>query len=141
MTEYLALSTAGRQFTMLLGILFAVLAAVLAAVGIYGVTAHAVGRRTQEFGIRMAIGAQRSSILWMVLRQGLVLAFVGIVIGVLGARLATPLLATLVFGVSPTDFVTLLVVAFLLGGVALVACLWPAVRATRIDPMVALRYE
>ena len=141
MSYFLEKSTEGRRFTLILGVAFAGLALVLAAIGIYGVVAHSVERRTREFGIRMAIGAQRPRLLWTVLSQGLVLAGIGIGLGLVGSRLATPFLASLVYGVSPIDGITQLVAAGVLVGVALAGCMLPALRATRINPMVALRYE
>jgi putative ABC transport system permease protein len=131
---------APRMGAALLGI-FGLLALVLAAVGIYGVMAYAVTLRTQEIGFRLAIGAQRSDVLQLVVGQGMVLALTGLVVG-LGLSVALGrLIAQLLFGIRPHDPVTLAGVALVLGVVALVACLIPARRATRVDPMVALRSE
>jgi ABC-type antimicrobial peptide transport system permease subunit len=132
---------ADRRFLLLLVAAFAVAALALAAVGIYGVVAFSVARRTQEIGIRMAIGAERSDVLRLVVREGARLAIFGIAIGVAGSFLITRLLASLLFGISATDPLTFAVVAALLGAVALAASYIPALRATRVDPMVALRYE
>ena len=123
---------------MLLG-LFALLALVITAAGIAGVVAFSVNQRTQEFGIRMALGAQRASVLSMVLRQGVTLVLVGLVIGMAGALVLTRLLTTLLFGVEPTDALTFLAVSMVLVAVAAAACLIPARRAASVDPMVALR--
>ncbi len=132
---------ADRRFLLLLVGSFAAAALALAAVGIYGVVAFSVARRTQEIGIRMAIGARRSEVLRLVLAEGARMAALGVVIGI-GASLAiTRLMSTLLFGISATDPLTYLAVALALSGTALVACYIPARRATKVDPMVALRYE
>jgi len=123
---------------MLLG-LFALLALVITAAGIAGVVAFSVNQRTQEFGIRMALGAKRASVLNLVLRQGVTLVLVGLAIGMGGALVLTRLLTTLLFGVEPTDALTFLAVSMVLVAVAATACLIPARRAASVDPMVALR--
>ncbi len=120
---------------------FAALALVLAAVGIYGVMAYLVTQRTREIGIRMALGAQQKDVLQLVLGHGAKLTLIGVAIGVAGALALTDLLRSLLFGVSVTDPVTFLAVATLLAAVALMACYLPARRGSRVDPMVALRYE
>jgi putative ABC transport system permease protein len=120
---------------------FAALALVLAAVGIYGVMAYLVTQRTREIGIRMALGAQQKDVLQLVLGHGAKLTLIGVAIGVAGALALTDLLRSLLFGVSVTDPVTFLAVATLLATVALTACYLPARRGSRVDPMVALRYE
>jgi putative ABC transport system permease protein len=134
-------SIAPRRFVMSLIGLLAFVALVLSAVGVYGVISFSVSERTQEMGIRMALGARKGDVLALVLGQCARIATVGIVVGLLGAFALTRLLATLLFEVSPTDPVTFASVAVLLGAVALVACYIPARRATKVDPVVALRYE
>ncbi len=141
MEERMGASVADRRFNLFLLGLFALLALGLAAVGIYGIVSYVTAQRTHEIGIRMALGAQRSSVLRLVVGQGLRLALVGVALGVAGALGLMRFLSTLLFGVTPTDPLTFVGVTFLLTGVALVACWVPARRAARVDPMVALRYE
>ena len=129
-----------RLYALLLS-LFAGIALLLAAVGIYSVLAYSVAQRTQEFGIRLALGAQGSDVLKLVIRQGLKLALLGIGIGLAGALALTRLLKTLLFNVSATDPTTFVLIALLLIAVALVACWLPARRATKVDPLTALRVE
>jgi putative ABC transport system permease protein len=141
MDDVAAASFAERRFNMLLLTLFAALALVLAAVGIYGVISYAVTQRTQEIGIRMALGAGRNDVLKLIIRNGLALTLLGIVIGVGGAIGLTRLMSTLLFGVTPTDKPTFIAVSAVLIVVALLACYIPARRATKVDPLIALRYE
>jgi predicted permease len=130
-----------RRFLLLLVGLFAAAALALAAVGIYGVVAFSVTRRTQEIGIRMSLGARRGNILRLVLGEGARMAALGVVIGIAGSLAITRLMSTLLFGISATDPLTFLGVAVLLSVVALFASYIPARRAMRVDPTVALRYE
>ncbi|HEY7784067.1 MAG TPA: FtsX-like permease family protein, partial [Pyrinomonadaceae bacterium] len=141
MTNVAAESVAARSFNMVLVGLFAVLALVLAAVGIYGVMSYAVTQRTQEIGIRMALGASATDVLKLIIKNGLTLTLIGVLIGVAGAIALTRLLATMLFGVTPTDSLTFVAVSLVLIVVALLACYLPARRATKVDPLVALRYE
>jgi putative ABC transport system permease protein len=134
-------SVAPRRLNMLLMGLFGGLAMLLSAVGIYGLLSHAVTQRTQEMGIRMALGAQVNDVLKLVLKQGMMLVAVGEIIGLLGAFALTRLIRGLLFGVTPNDVTTFVVVAAVLGVVALLACYFPARRATKVDPLIALRYE
>jgi putative ABC transport system permease protein len=127
-----------RLTAVLLG-LFALLALVITAAGIAGVIAFSVNQRTQEFGIRMALGAQRTSVLAMVLRQGIALVLIGLALGMAGAVILTRALTTILFGVQPTDALTFVAVSMVLVAVAAAACLIPARRAASVDPMVALR--
>ncbi len=129
------------RFTTLLLACFAAVALVLACIGIYGVTAYSVAQRTQEIGIRIALGAQREDVLLMVLRQGFRLAGIGVAIGAAAAVAVARLMTTLLYGVSVGDPLTFIGVAALLACVALMACYIPARRAMRVDPLVALRYE
>ena len=141
MESLLTRSTARERFTLLLLSTFAALAVSLAAVGIYGVISYAVSQRTHEFGVRMALGAQKSDILKLVLYHGFRLAALGLTLGMAGAFGLTRYMQSLLFEITPTDSVTFGGGALLLAGVALAACYIPARRATKVDPMVALRYE
>jgi putative ABC transport system permease protein len=129
-----------RLYTLLLGV-FAALALVLAAVGIYGVMNYSVAQRTHEIGIRMALGAQRSDILKMVVGQGMLLALLGIVLGLVAAFLVTRVMESLLFGVSTRDLGTFFIIPLVLAVVAFLSSYIPARKATRVDPMIALRYE
>ena len=141
MTQYLAESLARRRFTTLLLAIFGALALLLAAVGVYGVMAYGVAQRTHEFGLRMALGAQKGQVLKLVLGRGLRLALFGVVIGLAASAALTRLMASQLFGVTPQDPLTFACVSLLLSGVALLACYLPARRAMRVEPMTALRYE
>jgi putative ABC transport system permease protein len=139
--ELISQSVAPRRFVMLLLGGFAALAVLLATVGIYGVIAYSVSRRTHEIGVRMALGAQSTHVMRLVVRQGMGLALGGLGIGLAGALVSTRLMAGLIYGVSPTDPLTFASVSALLCAAALVACWIPARRATRVNPMEALRHE
>jgi predicted permease len=130
-----------RRLVAELSAFFGLLAVFLACIGIYGLTSYAVSRRTNEIGIRMALGAEKSDVLRMVVGQGLRLALIGAGIGIVGALALTRFLASLLYGVTPTDPLTFVAVSLILIAVALVACYIPARRAAKVDPMVALRYE
>jgi len=131
---------AERFWMRALGI-FATLALVLAVVGIYGVVSYAVAQRTHEIGVRMALGAQRTDVLGMVIRQGMVTTVGGVIVGVLGAVAATRLLSSLLYGVEATDPMTFATVSLVLVGIAVLASYIPARRAARVDPLIALRSE
>jgi predicted permease len=141
MDEIISASLATRRFSMILLGIFAGLALLLASVGIYGVISYVVGERTREVGIRMALGAQRSDILWLILRQGGILVGAGIFLGLISSVGLARFVTGMLYGVRATDPVTFLAVTILLGLVAIAACCVPALRAARVDPMVALRYE
>jgi putative ABC transport system permease protein len=141
MNEHLSDSVARRRFQMLLLSVFAAVALVIAAVGIYGVISYGVSQRTQEIGIRMALGAQASDVLQMVVLRGMSLALIGVALGLAAALALTRVMRTLLFEVSTTDPGTFALIALLLVGVALLASYIPARRATKIDPLQALRHE
>jgi predicted permease len=141
MEQIIADSVAAQRFATLLLGMFAGIALLLGSLGIYGVMSYLVAERTHEMGIRMALGATRIDVMRLVLKYGLTLAAAGLVLGLIGSVALTRLLVTLLYGVSPTDPVTLGAMGALLVGVAMLACYLPARRATRVDPMVALRYE
>ncbi|HXH50555.1 MAG TPA: ABC transporter permease, partial [Terriglobia bacterium] len=139
--QVLSESLAPRRFNLLLLGIFAGIALALATVGIYGVMAFSVSQRTHEIGIRMALGGKKSDVLKMVIGQGLRLALIGVGIGIAGALALTRFLASFLFGVAPRDPATFVLVSLALVAVSILACYIPARRATRVDPMVALRYE
>jgi putative ABC transport system permease protein len=138
MDDVVANSLGTRRVSMQLFAVFACAALLLAALGIYGVMAYSVTQRTQEIGIRMALGAQRSDVLRLVVRQGMSLTLVGIIVGLAGAFGLTRLLANLLFGVGATDPTTFLWIPFLLAAVSFLACYIPARRAAKLNPLTAL---
>ena len=141
MEELISRSLSEPRFRSLLLGCFAVLALILATVGIYGVVSFSVAQRTHEIGIRMALGAERDDVLKFIVGQGFKLTLIGVALGIIGALILTRLLSNLLYGVKPTDPVTFVAVSLLLTAVALLASYLPARRATKVDPMVALRYE
>lgn len=141
MDQVLSEATAPRRFNMIIMSVFASVALMMAGIGLYGVMAYSVTERTHEIGIRIALGAQVGNILRMVVGQGLVLALIGVAVGLTGAFALTRLMTSLLYGVSATDPITFIGVAVLLVVVALLACYLPARKATKVDPMIALRYE
>jgi ABC-type antimicrobial peptide transport system permease subunit len=141
MNEVIAASLAAQRFSMILLDAFAVVALLLASLGLYGVISYLVGQRTHELGIRLALGAQRGDVLRLVLAHGMKMALGGVALGLLAALGLTRLLAKMLYGVSTTDPATFAVITLLLVTVALLACFVPARRATKVDPLVALRYE
>ena len=126
---------------MVLAGAFAGLAMLLAAIGLYGVLSFSVAQRTREMGVRMALGAAHREILWLVLKQGMMLALTGLVVGIIATFGITRFLSSMLFGITPNDPATFLMVSVLLTLVATLACIIPAQRAAKVDPMEALRYE
>jgi putative ABC transport system permease protein len=141
MNQVIGKSTLEHRFEATLLSAFAVLSLALAAVGLFGVLSYIVAQRTHEIAIRMALGAQKSDVLRMVVHQGMIPALIGMGMGIVGALGVTRLLSSLLYGVQPNDPLTFASVLLILAGVALVATYIPARRATKVDPMVALRYE
>ncbi len=141
MEQTLDQSLATQRLSTTLLMLFACVALILAAVGIYGVMSYAVTQRRHEIGIRMALGAQQADVLRLILKQGMLLTVCGLALGLVAAYVLSRLMESLLFGVSPTDPLTFALVAVALAVVTLAACLIPARRAMKVDPMIALRYE
>lgn len=141
MEEVIAKTLAGRRLNLWLLGIFAGIALVLSAAGLYGVISYLVAQRTRELGIRLALGAQAQDVVLLVMRQGARLTAVGIALGLLGAFLFTRVLESLIYGVSARDPLTFAAIAALLAGVALLATWIPAERAARVDPLVAIREE
>jgi ABC-type antimicrobial peptide transport system permease subunit len=141
MDQRLATTVAQPRFGATLVALFAALALILASIGVYGVISYSVTQRTQEIGVRVALGARSRDVLSLVLKQGMTLTATGLGAGLIGSLALTRLMKTLLFGVSATDPLTFIVISLLLTAVALLACLVPALRATRVDPMIALRSQ
>ncbi len=141
MADFVARSLLQRKFTMVLLAIFAGVALLLAAIGLYGVISYSVAQRTRELGIRIALGAQKRDVLGLVVREGMTLVGIGLALGVLVSLGVMRLLTSLLFGVGATDLLTYFVLSLALGAVALLACLLPARRAMRVDPIIALRHE
>ena len=141
MDERITRSLSGRRFNMVMLGLFAVLALTLAAVGIYGIVAYSVTERTHEIGVRLALGAQRRDVVAMVVRHGMIMTVAGTGVGLAAAFAVVRVMSGLLYGVSAADPATFIAIPVLLLAVALAACYIPARRATRVDPMIALRAE
>jgi predicted permease len=141
MSDVIAGSLAAQRFSTIVLDAFAATALLLASVGTYGVISYLVGQRTRELGIRLALGAQRSDVVRLVLSHGMKMALSGVALGLVAALALTRLLTEMLYGVSATDPMTFAVLSLLLSAVALIACFVPAMRATRVDPIVALRFE
>jgi putative ABC transport system permease protein len=141
MEKTVADSISNKRFTMTLLGVFALLALLLASIGIYGVLSYMVGQRSKEIGVRMALGAQKFDVMRMVLKDGARMTLAGILIGLVGALALTRLMGTMLYGVRPTDPLTFVSVAAVLGAIAMLACYLPARRAMKVDPMEALRHQ
>jgi len=141
LTDYMSQSVAQPRLNAMLVGLFAMIALLLAAAGIFGVMSYSVTQRTQEIGIRLALGAQRYDVLRLIISQGMRFVGVGVVLGLIGVFASTRLLQSLLFGIGATDLRTIIAVSIILSVVAFLACLLPARRATLVDPMVALKAE
>jgi len=141
MRDQIARTLVEERFLARLLFVFSFLATVLCAAGVYGLASYTTKGTTHEFGVRVALGAQSRDVLWMVLRRGLLLTLVGVLVGLGAAVGLTRLLTTFLYGVSPTDPITFAGVTLLIASVTVIASYLPALRATRVDPMVALRYE
>jgi putative ABC transport system permease protein len=141
MEQIVSQSVAPRRFSMLLLAVFAVVALALAVIGIYGMLSYAVAQRTREIGLRMTLGAQRTDVMRLVIGHGMKLAIAGVVLGLIASFALTRTMKNLLFGVSATDPITFVSITVLLAVVAFVACWIPARRATKVDPILALRYE
>ena len=134
-------SLGSRRFNVLLVGVFGIVALLLATTGVYGVMAYSVSRRTREIGVRVALGARSRDVLTMILRQGMRTIVIGVLVGLIGSLILTRTLSSFLFGVTATDPLTFAAVVALLTTTAFMACYIPARRATKVDPMVALRYE
>jgi putative ABC transport system permease protein len=141
MSDVISASEAGDRFNTILIVLFGAIALLLAAAGIFGVLSYLVTQRTREIGLRVALGAQPQNVLRVIVGHGMRLALIGVAIGLVGALAATRWMSSFLFDVKPTDPITFAAVVFILTLVAFLACYFPARRAMRVDPMVALRYE
>jgi ABC-type antimicrobial peptide transport system permease subunit len=140
-TQIYSDSLGARHFNLTLVVVFALTALLLAVAGVYGVVAYGATQRTQEIGVRMALGARSGDVLRLILRQGLTTTLIGVAIGIVGSFATARTIQSLLFGVKPTDPLTFIVVAATLVAVAALACYIPARRATKVDPLVALRYD
>jgi len=141
MSEILARNRWPQRIFGTMFLVFAIIAVVLAAVGLYSVTAYSVAQRTQEIGIRMALGAEGQQVRWLILRRGIIQLAIGLTLGLAGAVGTGRLLQGMLVGTGAADVLTLVSISLVLVSVAMMACFWPARRATRLDPVKALRYE